>query len=56
LALRNDTGALWENFILAERKKYLNNHYFFTHSYFWRTKNKAEVDYIEETDGKVVGI
>ncbi len=51
LALRNDKGALWENYLIAERIKRnsYNNHY--CNSYFWRTFDQAEVDYIEEYDG-----
>ncbi len=51
LALRNDTGALWENFFITERLK--ANHYRrrYAHSYFWRTKSQQEIDYIEEADG-----
>lgn len=49
--MRQDKGALWENFLIAERMKY--NHYNenFAHTYFWRTHDQAEIDYIEETDG-----
>jgi len=49
---RNDMGALWENFLLSERKKklvYENKH---ANSYFWRTYAGSEIDYIEETQGK----
>ncbi len=53
LALRNDTGALWENFVVAERVKYLANHYNFPNKYFWRTKDQSEIDYIEEYDGEI---
>jgi predicted AAA+ superfamily ATPase len=51
LELRNDKGALWENWLIAERMK--QNHYFFKNPncYFWRTHDQAEIDYIEETDG-----
>lgn len=51
LALRNDTGALWENFFISERLK--ANHYAgrYAKSYFWRTKSQQEIDYIEEMDG-----
>ncbi len=51
LALRNDKGALWENYLIAERIKRnsYKNHY--CNSYFWRTFDQAEVDYIEEYDG-----
>lgn len=45
---RNDAGALWENFIIAERVKW--NSYNNTHRnlYFWRTQQQQEIDLIEE--------
>ncbi|MBX3240792.1 MAG: ATP-binding protein [Chitinophagaceae bacterium] len=51
--LRNDIGALWENFLVTERLKY--NHYHKNHCnrYFWRTKQQQEIDYVEEKDGKI---
>ncbi len=48
LDFRNDIGQLWENFIVAERKKYLANHNIRCSAYFWRTYTGAELDYIEE--------
>lgn len=53
LELRNDKGALWENFIISERKKYLSYHNIYTNSYFWRTHAQQEIDYIEEREGRV---
>lgn len=52
LALRNDVGALWENFFISERIK--SNHYNarYCRSYFWRTTQQQEIDYIEESDGQ----
>jgi len=49
--MRFDKGALWENFLLAERMKL--NHYKENtpNTYFWRTHDQAEIDYIEEQDG-----
>ena len=49
--LRNDMGALWENFFIAERMK--RNHYgeHYCNSYFWRTNQQQEIDLIEESDG-----
>ncbi len=49
--LRPDKGALWENFLISERMK--ANHYALkrVNSYFWRTHQKQEIDYIEESDG-----
>jgi len=52
LSLRQDAGALWENFIISERIK--ANHYNgrYANSYFWRTNQQQEIDYIEECDGQ----
>jgi predicted AAA+ superfamily ATPase len=50
---RNDIGALWENYLMTERKKLLAYNGFYGHTYFWRNKAQAEVDYIEEIDGKI---
>lgn len=53
IELRQDTGALWENFMISELRKY--NHYThnYCNTYFWRTTQKQEIDYIEEKDGKL---
>lgn len=53
LQLRNDKGALWENYLIAERIKF--NHYrnHFYQFYFWRTTEQQEIDWIEETDGQI---
>lgn len=48
---RTDVGALWENFCIAERMKMLSYRGSFAHSWFWRTQQQKEVDYIEEEDG-----
>jgi len=53
LDLRNDTGALWENFCVTERMKLLHNRRKFPNRYFWRTYDRKEIDYIEEADGKL---
>jgi uncharacterized protein len=50
---RNDIGALWENFIISERKKKLAYNGFYGNVYFWRNKAQAEIDYIEEQDGVI---
>ena len=52
-AQRNDRGALWENFLITERKKLLAYHGFYGRTYFWRDKRQAEIDYVEEIDGEV---
>lgn len=51
LALRTDTGALWENFFLSERRKFTGYHDIYGNPYFWRTHSQQEIDYIEERDG-----
>jgi uncharacterized protein len=51
LALRNDKGALWENFLMSERLKKNSYIKHYCNTYFWRTFDQAEVDYIEEYDG-----
>ena len=51
LELRTDTGALWENFMVSERKKYLEYNEIYSNTYFWRTHTQQEIDYIEERDG-----
>ena len=51
LELRDDIGILWENFMMAELLKkdlYTKN---FAHRWFWRNKQKQEVDLIHEIDG-----
>lgn len=55
IGLRNDVGALWENFLMSERLKYLSYHRVFTNRFFWRTKQQQEIDYVEERDGKISG-
>lgn len=52
---RNDVGGLWENFLLIERKKYLEYTKEIASQYFWRTSTGAELDYVEERDGKLYG-
>ncbi len=48
LDLRNDVGALWENFLISERIKHNAYYQQYPHIYFWRTLNQSEVDYLEE--------
>jgi hypothetical protein len=48
---RQDMGALWENYLVAERRKSNSYGMFYGNAYFWRTKEQQEIDYIEEVDG-----
>lgn len=54
LELRNDCGALWENFLIIERMKKNQYHQNFVSPYFWRLNTGAEMDYIEDGDGKLI--
>jgi predicted AAA+ superfamily ATPase len=51
--LRSDVGALWENFLVSERRK--RNAYtgFYGSSWFWRVHTGAELDYLEDADGRL---
>ncbi|MCG8328706.1 MAG: ATP-binding protein [Chitinophagales bacterium] len=46
--LRTDIGALWENFLISERIKQNKYKLTLAKSYFWRTTQQQEIDYIEE--------
>jgi uncharacterized protein len=55
LALRNDVGQLWENFLVMERRKanqIIGRH---VNSYFWRTYDQKEIDCVEEHGGRLYG-
>ena len=51
--LRQDVGALWENWLISERKKWLQYHRVSANSFFWRTQDQQEIDYVEEREGKM---
>lgn len=53
LNIRADKGALWENFLVAERIKFLKYHKIYTNTYFWRTAQQQEIDWVEERDGNI---
>ncbi len=55
LALRNDLGQLWENYLVVERRKANQTTERFVNAYFWRTYDQKEIDYIEEHGGKLYG-
>lgn len=48
ISSRTDAGALWENFVIAERRKFLGNQRIDVQHYFWRTTQQQEIDLIEE--------
>ncbi len=51
--LRPDKGALWENFLVTERLKMLQYHKKIANSFFWRSVQQQEIDYVEETNGTI---
>lgn len=53
ISSRTDLGEMWENLIVTERLKYLINNQITANSYFWRTYTGAEIDYVEEKNGKL---
>ncbi len=55
LNLRNDTGQLWENFLMVERRKANQLAQRQVNAYFWRTYDRKEIDYIEEFGGQLSG-
>ncbi len=53
LDLRIDKGALWENFLVSERRKQNLYKDTFAKMYFWRTKQQQEIDFVEEKNGEI---
>ncbi|MHB1012761.1 MAG: ATP-binding protein [Desulfobacteria bacterium] len=53
--LRNDVGALWENFVVCERRKANHNRGRFPSTWFWRSHSGQEIDYLEEEGGSLRG-
>lgn len=51
LSLRLDKGALFENFFIIERIKFLHNQGVSKNMYFWQNYKQIEVDYLEFSDG-----
>jgi predicted AAA+ superfamily ATPase len=53
ISLRNDVGAIWENFCISERIKYLRNNGIDKELFFWRSYDGAEIDLIEIKDQQI---
>ena len=53
VAERVDIGALWENFCVSEIIKANSNNQIYSNFYFWRTYDGAEIDLLEEVNGKI---
>lgn len=56
LSMRNDIGALWENFVFMEFLKQSSIIDRADQYYFWRTHSGQEVDIIQESGGRVIAI
>lgn len=55
IELRIDKGAMWENFLISERIKQIEYKQSLARTYFWRTRQQQEVDFVEEEGGKIYG-
>lgn len=55
LAMRNDVGQLWENYLTIEHRKANQAAGRSVNAYFWRTYDQKEIDSIEEHGGKLYG-
>jgi predicted AAA+ superfamily ATPase len=55
LAVRNDAGQLWENFLTVERRKANQAAGRSVNTYFWRTYDQKEIDCLEEHGGRLFG-
>lgn len=53
LETRNDKGALWENFLISERLKMNAAFNRDAKTYFWRTSQQQEIDYVEDIEGRL---
>ncbi|MEM9895853.1 MAG: ATP-binding protein [Bacteroidota bacterium] len=53
LSLRNDVGELWENYLAAERVKYMDYSLGQRNFYYWRTYDRQEIDWVEEENGRL---
>lgn len=56
LRLRGDVGELWENWLIGERMKWWEYRQQGVKQYFWRGYGGAEVDYVEERNGRLRGV
>jgi hypothetical protein len=53
LDARNDVGQLWENYVIAERLKRMRYAQQPGGLYYWRTRSGSEVDFVEESGGRL---
>lgn len=53
LTLRTDKGELWENYLISERLKFLKYNRNLAETYFWRTYDQQEIDWLELENGQL---
>ncbi|WP_137405100.1 DUF4143 domain-containing protein [Echinicola rosea] len=53
---RNDVGALWKNFLVSERIKFLHYSERWVNHWYWGTKDQKEINFIEESGEKNTGL
>ena len=51
--MRPDIGQLWENYMISELRKKRHYAEAYCNSWFWRTTQQQEIDYLEEADGQI---
>ncbi len=56
LSIRQDVGALWENYMIGERIKGNCNAVLGKEFYFWRTYDHQEIDLIEESSESLTAL
>ena len=56
LTHRSDVGALFENYMISERKRYLQQNQIEAELFFWRTTQRQEIDYIEKRTDKLLAV
>ena len=55
IELRNDLGALWENFVVMELMKKYEYRRRYASFYFWRTYDQKELDLVIDENGRLSG-
>ena len=56
LSIRQDVGALWENYLIGERRKAAFNGGLQRDFRFWRTYDGQEIDLVEESPDKLTAL
>jgi predicted AAA+ superfamily ATPase len=56
LSIRQDVGALWENYLIGERIKANYNEGLGKEFYFWRTYDRQEIDLVEESSNALTAL